>query len=62
MGIDYGRKKNPRIGAQAPLEFNTIMKEIKHENCLKKDYPDLSLNRKQRKDYEAQILKQVNGE
>ena len=47
-GKDYGRQKETLIGADLPLDFDTHLKELDHEQCEMSDYPDLSLSREDR--------------
>jgi len=47
-GIDFGRKKEVKIGPNLPIEFDEHLKELDHEKCTYEDYPDLSLTREDR--------------
>ena len=47
LGVDLGREKDKslRIYPGIALDFDNHLKQLTHIDCLKEDYPDLSLTR-----------------
>lgn len=47
-GKDLGRERTLSIGPGLPLEFDSHLKRLTHDQCTKSEYPDLSLSMTER--------------